>query len=125
MDNPSYEADEKGSVHLQSIKRIKEPDNLKVRQSNATYTNRSLNLQDCYVVFKNVIALIKLCQNQGDDNLENHVEVNMKHVNTEEEYGNNQVTMCNKKSIIWGVAYLFAWHFVKTNTFIKYVIVNR
>ena len=41
MDNPSYEADEKGSVHLQSIKRIKEPDNLKVRQSNATYTNRS------------------------------------------------------------------------------------
>ena len=26
----------------------------------------------------------------------------MKHVNTEEEYGNNQVTMCNKKSIIWG-----------------------
>ena len=41
MDNPSYEADEKGSVHLQSIKRIKEPDNLKVRQSNDTYTNRS------------------------------------------------------------------------------------
>ena len=42
MDNPSYEADEKGSVHLQSIKRIKEPDNLKVRQSNDTYTNTSL-----------------------------------------------------------------------------------
>ena len=55
-------------------------------------------------MFKNVTALIKLYQNQGDDNLENHVEVNMKHVNTEEEYGNNQVTMCNKKSIIWGVA---------------------
>ena len=45
MDNPSYEADEKGSVHLQSIKRIKEPDNLKVRQSNDTYTNRSLMLK--------------------------------------------------------------------------------
>ena len=42
MDNPSYEADEKGSVHLQSIKRIKEPDNLKVRQSKDTYTNRYL-----------------------------------------------------------------------------------
>ena len=40
MDNPSYDADEKGSVHLQSIKRIKEPDNLKVRQSNDTYTNK-------------------------------------------------------------------------------------
>ena len=78
-------------------------------------------LQDCYFVFKNVIALIKLCQNQRDDNLENHVEVNMKHVNTEEEYGNNQVTMCNKKSIIWGVGLTF----VKTNTFIKCVIVNR
>ena len=55
-------------------------------------------------MFKNVIALIKLCQNQGDDNLENHVEVNMKHVNTEEEYGNNQVTMCNKNSNIQGFA---------------------
>ena len=49
----------------------------------------------------------------------------MKHVNTEEEYGNNQVTMCNKKSIIWGVAYIQAWYFVKTNIFIKCVIVNR
>ena len=57
MENPSYEADEKGSVHLQSIKRIKEPGNLKVRQSNDTYTNTSL---DCYFVLKNVIALIKL-----------------------------------------------------------------
>ena len=42
MDNSGYEADKKGSVHLQSIKRIKENDNLKVRQSKDTYTNRYL-----------------------------------------------------------------------------------
>ena len=49
MDNSGYEADEKGSVHLQSIKRIKENDNLKVRQPNYTYTNKSLNSQDRYL----------------------------------------------------------------------------
>ena len=94
MDNSGYETDEKGSVHLQSIKRIRENDNLKVRQLNDTYTNRSLNR---YFLLKNVIILIKLCQNQGDDTLKNHVEVNMKQANNEEEYGNNQVTMCYKK----------------------------
>ena len=97
MDNSGYEADEKGSVHLQSIKRIKENDNLKVRQPNYTYTNKSLvQFTRSLFVFYNVIFSIKLCQNKGDDTLKNHVEVNMKHGNYEEEYGHNQVTMCNK-----------------------------
>ena len=93
MDNSGYEADEKGSVHLQGIKRIKENDNLKVRQSHETYTNRSLNinLQNSYFLLTIFIVLIKLCQNQGDDTFKNHVELNMKQVNGEEEYGNNQV----------------------------------
>ena len=102
MDNSGYEADEKGSVHLQSIKRIKENDNLKVRQSKDTYTNRYLKIVISYS--KMLFFLIKLCQNQGDDTLKNHVEVNMKHGNNEEEYGHNQVTMCNKNSNIRGFA---------------------
>ena len=61
------------------------------------------NIVDLFFVFQNVIVLITLCQNQGDNTLKNHVELNMRHGNNEEEYGNNQVTMCINKSMIRGV----------------------